>query len=423
MAAFAPPVYRDKFFYSSILYADAGNDNHHPRANVVDLTALLRPEAPKTKKTKVAEVTEPVKDPPWHFWTAQLIHYGLTSTKDKNAAKIRLLSALNGNRLEVPGWIQRLEAEVKKEWDSENKKLRKAAKEGGVSKQGPAKKDTPTRKEAGQSVVEQRSAPASANKPKASVAKRKHDETEAVTQTATSKKAKSTARSDGNPTPKPRAKPTFEQLPASKNALPTEDEPWPAPSRTVIPHNRWKFFDPDYCANTRPMTAPSPGAYRISCPDIEREWSSESIEEFYLAFSTTPGEWWSRFHWGDFKGILVLQRDPKRANKTVGVPFEWRAHYGPGNEDGDGVGQIFFTSTTTFRGQFLNFFRDKPCEFCGQGMSYALRSMQGHSLFTPDQLAGGTPVLDQMRVEWSQMPTAMSDAPAKKPRAKKEKVT
>ena len=298
MAAFAPPVYRDKFFYSSILYADAGNDNHHPRVSVMDLTALLRPKASKTKKTKVAEATEPVKDPPWHFWTAQLIHYGLTPTKDKNAAKMRLLSALNENRLEVPGWIQRLEAEVKKEWDSENRKLKKASKEGGVSKpaaavstkpalavkepkHGPAKKGALARKDASQSVVGQQSASASTTTTKPSVAKRKHDETEAVTQTATTKKAKSTARSDGNATPGPRAKPTSEQPPTSKNTSPTEDELWPTPSRTVIPHNGWTFFDPDYCANTRPTTAPSPGAYRISCPDIEREWSSESIDEFY----------------------------------------------------------------------------------------------------------------------------------------------
>lgn len=114
MAAFAPPVHRDKFLYSSVLYADAGSDNHHPRASITELTALLRPEAPKAKKSKTSEITEPVRDPPWHFWTAQLIHYGLTATKDKNAAKIRLLGALNGGRLEVPAWILKLEVELKK---------------------------------------------------------------------------------------------------------------------------------------------------------------------------------------------------------------------------------------------------------------------------------------------------------------------
>jgi hypothetical protein len=88
MATFAPPVQRDRFLYSSVLYADAGNDNRHPRASVAELTALLRPEAPKRKGTKTAAVAESATDRPWHFWTAQLIHYGLTSTKNKNAAKI-----------------------------------------------------------------------------------------------------------------------------------------------------------------------------------------------------------------------------------------------------------------------------------------------------------------------------------------------
>jgi hypothetical protein len=41
---------------------------------------------------------------------------GLQPTKDKNAAKIPLLSALIGDKLEVPGRITRLEMEMKKEW-------------------------------------------------------------------------------------------------------------------------------------------------------------------------------------------------------------------------------------------------------------------------------------------------------------------
>lgn len=46
-------------------------------------------------------------------------------TKDKNTAKIRLLNALNQFKLEVPAWILKLESDLKKEWEADNKKLRK----------------------------------------------------------------------------------------------------------------------------------------------------------------------------------------------------------------------------------------------------------------------------------------------------------
>jgi hypothetical protein len=127
MAAFAPPVRRGDFVYSSVLYADPGW-NHHTRASVAELAALLRPEAPNLyNKGKKPKVATPVKDQVWHFYAAQLIHYGLPVTKDKNAAKVRLLNAMNQFKLEVPAWILKVESELKAEWEAENRKLKKGA--------------------------------------------------------------------------------------------------------------------------------------------------------------------------------------------------------------------------------------------------------------------------------------------------------
>jgi hypothetical protein len=68
MAAFAPPVRRGDFLYTSILYADAGNGNHHPHASTADLAALLRPEAPKlTSKGRKPVAATPAKDQVWHW--------------------------------------------------------------------------------------------------------------------------------------------------------------------------------------------------------------------------------------------------------------------------------------------------------------------------------------------------------------------
>ncbi|KAJ4367048.1 hypothetical protein N0V83_007578 [Neocucurbitaria cava] len=154
MSVFAPPTRRDTFLYSSLLYADAGNSNHHPRASVAELAALLRPEAPNlsssNKKRKSENTAAPpttTKDPPWHFWSAQLIHYGLAGTKDKNVAKVRLLDKLNQGQLEVPGWVGKVEAELKKEWEAENRRLKKAAAGGAVAGEKGGKKQDKGEKE------------------------------------------------------------------------------------------------------------------------------------------------------------------------------------------------------------------------------------------------------------------------------------
>ena len=134
MATFASPVSRDSFIYNGILYADVGNSNRHPRAPVDELQNLLRPElAGKSKNAKAAKAAPAAgapKDPVGHWYTAQLMHYGLPPTKDKNTAKVRLLQALNNaeGRLAVPASVVKLEADLKKEWDAENRKLRKASK-------------------------------------------------------------------------------------------------------------------------------------------------------------------------------------------------------------------------------------------------------------------------------------------------------
>ena len=152
----------------------------------------------------------------------------------------------------------------------------------------------------------------------------------------------------------------------------------------------------------------------MSYPDVEVKWDRDAIKDFYLAFSVTEEEWWSRFEWGAFKGILILQRQPKRVNKTVGVPFKWRAHYAYGDEDGDGEGKIYFDFSYTIKGEFYDFFGERLCHLSGKTIQYA--QAPGHSCHRLE----GTPVLDQVRIEWSQMPTVMRDAPAKKARVKKD---
>jgi hypothetical protein len=106
--SFAPPARRGDFLYTSILYADPGNSNHHPRASVAELAALLRPEAPNL------------------YSKGKVLHYGLPVTKEKNAAKVRLLNVMNQFKLEVPTWVLSVKADLKREREAENRKLKKA---------------------------------------------------------------------------------------------------------------------------------------------------------------------------------------------------------------------------------------------------------------------------------------------------------
>ncbi|KAI2487357.1 hypothetical protein Ptr902_01490 [Pyrenophora tritici-repentis] len=151
---FAPPSRRGDFLFSSVLYADPGNSNHHARASVAELAALLRPEAPNLyNKGQKPGVATPAKDPAWHFYSAQLIHYGLPVTKEKNTAKVRLLNALNQFKLEVPAWVLKVESDLKKEWEAECRRVKKAGvgAGAGMGVKGMGAKTSKVKTQAGES--------------------------------------------------------------------------------------------------------------------------------------------------------------------------------------------------------------------------------------------------------------------------------
>ncbi|KAK8175679.1 hypothetical protein IWX90DRAFT_118580 [Phyllosticta citrichinensis] len=136
MANFAPPICRDGFVYHGQLFADVGNLNRHPRASIQDLNDLLRPSKPAKDGQS--------KDQVGHWYFAQLRHYGLPTTKDKNAAKVRLLNALNGGQLQVPKDVKKLESQLKKEYDASNKKAKAELKGAGSTPVSQTTKATPS---------------------------------------------------------------------------------------------------------------------------------------------------------------------------------------------------------------------------------------------------------------------------------------
>ncbi|KAH0393792.1 hypothetical protein KCU89_g12042, partial [Aureobasidium melanogenum] len=114
-----PAVVRDNFVYNDAFFAQVDDNKRHPRASVAELTSLLRPETSSAP---------PPKDQVGHWYQAQLLHYGLPSSKDKNTAKVRLLQAINANTLSVPDHVTKLEKDMKKEFNAATRKAKAAEK-------------------------------------------------------------------------------------------------------------------------------------------------------------------------------------------------------------------------------------------------------------------------------------------------------
>jgi hypothetical protein len=126
------PVTKDGFaFANGDLFAEASGCNLHRRANPAELKAHFTSGSDK--------------DHPAHWFEAQLIHYGLPTSKTKSVARMRLFDAVNGGKLVVPAYITKLEAELKKEWVKKDREVKKASKAVGASDV----KKTTTEKKAG----------------------------------------------------------------------------------------------------------------------------------------------------------------------------------------------------------------------------------------------------------------------------------
>lgn len=102
-------------------------------------------------------------------------------------------------------------------------------------------------------------------------------------------------------------------------------------------------------------------------------------------------------------------------NEAVGVPFKWRArHLLHGHTNTEGEGKTFFHSPSTIQGEFHDFFGHGACFFRGDAMQNV------HTTGSTYNPPAGTLILDQMRVEWSETATAVSDAPAEEVTVKEE---
>ncbi|CAD0105903.1 unnamed protein product [Aureobasidium uvarum] len=122
-----PAVVRDNFVYNDTFFAQVDDNKRHTRASVAELTSLLRPETSSAP---------PAKDQVGHWYQAQLLHYGLPPSKDKNTAKVRLLQAINASTLSIPDHVAKLEKDMKKEFTAATRKAKAAEKTPATQSKG-----------------------------------------------------------------------------------------------------------------------------------------------------------------------------------------------------------------------------------------------------------------------------------------------
>ena len=131
---YAPAISRDDFLFKGDSFYVEAEGFHHERKDAKELFKLLAYEPPPpppalTKTGKVAKRQPKLAayhDQPAHFYTAQLLHYGLKLLKLREPAK-KKLAAYNGggaDALKVPERILKLETQMREEYQTVNEVAR-----------------------------------------------------------------------------------------------------------------------------------------------------------------------------------------------------------------------------------------------------------------------------------------------------------
>ena len=123
--SYAPPIVHDPFSCSGDSFYVTIDGHRHQRASSETLYQSLTYTQPDPVLTKAGKVAKrqpaPHRDPPGHFYCAQLLHYGLKPLKTKDAAKRHLLAAFGADgQLSVPNGILELEKTLRHEYRQAN---------------------------------------------------------------------------------------------------------------------------------------------------------------------------------------------------------------------------------------------------------------------------------------------------------------
>lgn len=379
-----PPIVRGEFFYRDTLFVDVGGEGkRHPRALESELKALLTGKNPR--------------DQVGHWYEAQLIHYGLQRSKEKNTAKVRLQQALNQGKLRVPPHLLDMESQMKKDYAAAVRKAKSQSKEKDISASKGASTPTPkTRKRtngedepvsskrtkismnvgdisisidhAGQSSAGKKStgnASKQVVKPTASTNRTGSTTPKGKSSNTASSPNKSTSKQEPKPKsqPKPKPAPRVKEEPSTRRATPIKKErnikPESPPPDVYLPDHS----DPGAEPPSRNVT----GVYDIFSPELFEQFPDGDLNSLSLCVDNSTGTIWGSFSLASMSGVLRIDN----VNPDETMSFGWRARDGwEGGRPKFGrgcFGQIELYGREQVRGQFDNLFPESV-SFDGQRM-------------------------------------------------------
>jgi hypothetical protein len=394
----SPEIRRGDFLYHDTLFVDVGNNKRHPRASASDLKNLLLPKG-AAPKDEVA-----------HWYEAQLIHYGLQRTKDKNTAKVRLTSAISAKALTVPAYIAQMEADMKREYAAAIRKAKGAGKKenaeasGAKGKKRKADEEEPgpgarvkmkmsrhgdiefeidrrggggnedgSKKKKAASAATKKSTPkpksaakstASATKPTTRAPASSPTRPSPTTSTPRPKQTARRSRPFTYPSPSTRPPPsspqrTYDHTPSSfhPHTVDSDEDNDPPPPYSTLPYTHTHSPSPP---PTNKNVVQISGTYSLSA-------STRPPHELSLRIDHPTHTLWGTFHFGPKFGVLKLSDISGLASRETKT-FGWRAEdensqnklrFGRGCD-----GSIQFDGAGGVRGRFagLMYGEDVECE-------------------------------------------------------------
>ncbi|KAJ5380702.1 uncharacterized protein N7496_003130 [Penicillium cataractarum] len=369
--ALVPPAQKDGFSYAGdSLYRETSNLNRHRRATL-----------PELKNHFNGNGTE---NHPAHWYEAQLLHYGLPPSKVKGTAHKRLFDAVMGGSLAVPLQIQKIEADLKKEWTKKEREVKKMLNESATTK--PAVKGTKRKadqvsastsvnvnvslsvsrtgvievqatqpatkkaKAAPKTTVEDKKVTPAAEQASSTVAP------QVKKQTARKTTASSTTRKDGKPTTAKQKAMATKTTAKEKQAVPTKStKPVAKPAAKAkgatsraskyLAHSQgenndapppYSEYDPGSASGWRgPEQSISPssprrrigllnGRYDVSCDHVEANFE-EYRDRLNLIATLDGNNLWLNFNFGVATGMMKVER-PYEVTRDHPLTVFWRGN-------------------------------------------------------------------------------------------------
>lgn len=361
MSEYASPVSSPPFKYTSLsgIYVDTpAYEGRHPRCSSSKIYDLLTHEDPGPAYTKTGQlhVHQPPKhkDESHHFYTAQLVHYGLKPLKTKSLAKKALLAAYRGSAegLTVPESIMKIEKRLTAEFKKKNAAAEREHRQN-QKRQGQDQNEQPKKRkrDENKSTDKARDDPLTSGK-----ATKKPKTTQTPKDPLTSGKTakvskltkipKPTVLSDKVAKDSKSAKVPNDPVTSSKTAkeaktIKSPKNPVTKGAVAVIPKaNKVRIqtsrIPPIYLGTHAILQGPTTlnvariqGTYTITAPSVSDGWDCGGPLTLKFAPSSTTSHLWGSFDFGVFKGIL--RSSPSIKPKDSTIRFLWR-----GRETGEG---------------------------------------------------------------------------------------